>query len=210
MYQVPHSFASQPLNPWVSMWTRPRATIRQIVMSDSQRHVHLLAMISGVGQSLSNAEERNLGRQMGVPAVLVFCLIVGAIGGLIGLYLGGALLRWTGSWLGGQATSAQVRAAYAWSSVPAIWLLPIWLPKILILGRRVFMDVGFASETQRLAFLLFALIELVVGIWGVVVFLKSLGEVHGFSAWKALGAAILASLVVVVPVVLLLVLLTGM
>jgi hypothetical protein len=204
MYQVPHSYASAPLNPWVSMWTRPRATIRQIVMTDSERHIHLLAIVSGFGQALSNAEERSLGNQMGVPAVLVFCLMFGAIGGLIGLYLASAMLRWTGSWLGGQATSEQVRAAYAWSSVPAIWLLSIWLPKILIFGRRVFMDAGFASETQRLVFLLFALIELVVGIWGTVVFLKSLGEVHGFSAWKALGATILAILIVVVPLALLL------
>lgn len=208
MYQVPHSFAVQPLNPWVSIWTRPRATIRQIVMADPTRHVALIAMVAGFAEALSNAEGRSLGEQLGLPAVLMFCLILGPIGGLLGLYIAGALLRWTGSWLGGHASSEQVRAAYAWSSVPALWLLPIWVPKILIFGRRLFMDVPFASETHRAIFLLFALIELVVGIWAMVVFLKCLGEVHGFSAWKALGASLLAILVVAVPLVLLVMLLT--
>jgi hypothetical protein len=36
----------------------------------------------------------------------------------------------------------------------------------------------------------------VIGIWSLVVLLKSLGEVHNFSAWKALGAALLAMVIV--------------
>ena len=32
---VPPSMRAEPLNPWLSMWTRPRATMRQILDTDS-------------------------------------------------------------------------------------------------------------------------------------------------------------------------------
>jgi hypothetical protein len=177
-------------------------------MTDPTRHVALLAMVAGVGRALSNASDRSLGDQLGLPAVLMLALVLGPVGGLLGLYLASALLRWTGSWLGGQASSEQVRAAYAWSSVPAIWLLPLWIAKLVIFGRQLFMDADFASETHWAIFGLFTLIELVVGIWATVVLLKCLGEVQGFSAWKALGSVLLAFLVVFVPIVLLIMLIT--
>ena len=46
----------------------------------------------------------------------------------------------------------------------------------------------------------FAAIEIIVGIWALVVLMKSLGEVHKFSAWKALGSVILGTLVILVPI----------
>jgi hypothetical protein len=70
MYQVPHTFSSAPLNPWRSMWTRLRATIRQIVVTDPTHHVHLLAMINGVALALANAERRSLGAQMDLSGVV--------------------------------------------------------------------------------------------------------------------------------------------
>jgi hypothetical protein len=45
-----------------------------------------------------------------------------------------------------------------------------------------------------------AIVMLTVIIWYIVVFLKSVGEAHGFSAWRALAAAVLSSLMIFVPV----------
>jgi hypothetical protein len=87
--------------------------------------------------------------------------------------------------------------------VPAIWLMPLWIRQIFIFGRRLFMDVGFATKTERLIFLLCTLVDLLVGIWATVVFLKCLSEVHGFSAWKALGSVLVALLAVSIPLALL-------
>jgi hypothetical protein len=46
----------------------------------------------------------------------------------------------------------------------------------------------------------FAIVNVVVGVWGGIVFLKCLGKVQQFSAWRALGNSVLATLVVLVPV----------
>jgi hypothetical protein len=192
----------QPLSPWLSIWVAPRQTIRKIIEVDPAKNVMLLAMLAGIGNALDKASSRNAGNALPLIGILAICIILGPIGGILSLYIGGALFRWTGSWLGGEASSEEVRAAIAWSYVPTILILPLWIPKLLIFGEELFI-----SSTPRIAanpvlsILLpgFSVIELVVGIWAFVVFLKCLGEAHGFSAWKALGASILGTLVILVP-----------
>ncbi len=48
--------------------------------------------------------------------------------------------------------------------------------------------------------------RVVPGLWSFVVVLKCVGEVQGFSAWRALGAMFLAGLLIVVPLILFVVL----
>jgi hypothetical protein len=185
------------------MWVRPRDTIQQIVSSDPTRTVLLLAALSGFGSALDNASIRSLGDKFELPMIFTMTAIVGPISGILGLYIGGALVRWTGTWIGGVASSQNIRAAIAWSSVPLIWALLIWIPELALIGDELFksetprMD---ASYTLLLAFLGLSLIELVIAIWALVVLLKSLGQVQGFSAWKALGNLLLSALVIAVPI----------
>ena len=40
-------------------------------------------------------------------------------------------------------------------------------------------------------------------IWRLVICFKCLGEAHGFSAWHALGATLIAVLIIAVPLVIL-------
>ena len=60
-----------------------------------------------------------------------------------------------------------------------------------------------ASLPLSLSLIAFGVAEVVGGIWTLVVYLKSLGQVQGFSAWKALGNSCLAGLVIIVPVAIL-------
>jgi hypothetical protein len=193
----------QSLSPFLSIWVKPRETIRRIVDTDPTQHVVLLAMLAGIGQALDRASSRNTGDSLPLVAILAVCIIAGPIGGIISLYLSGALFRWTGSWLGGQASSEEVRAAIAWSSVPTIFILPLWIPELLIFGEELFTSSTPRMEANPLLAIIllgFLLIEIVVGVWAFVVLLQSLGEVHRFSAWKAFGAVILGILVVLVPI----------
>lgn len=194
---------SQSISPFLQIWVKPRETIRKIVAMDPTKYVIPLAMLAGVGQALDRASSRSIGDSIPLVAILAICVILGPIGGLISLYIGGALFRWSGSLLGGQATSQEVRAAIAWSSVPTTAVLPLWIPELLIFGEEL-----FTSATPRIAanpfltilLLGFAAIEIIAAIWAFVISLQSLGEVHRFSAWKALGAIILGILVILVPI----------
>lgn len=108
-------------NPWLTMWTRPRATMRAIIDTDPHRRVLLLAAAAGIGNAMNMASARSLGDEISVPVIIFSCLVAGPIGGILGLYLWGVLLRWTGSWLGGSGAPEEVRAGIAWSYVPIIW-----------------------------------------------------------------------------------------
>jgi hypothetical protein len=198
----------QTLNPWISMWVEPRETIQQIISSNPTRTVLLLAALSGFGSALDKASIKSMGDMFELPIIFSIAAIAGPIGGILSLYLGGALVRWTGTWIGGVASSQNIRAALAWSSVPLIWALLIWIPELALIG-----DELFTSETPRmdasytllLAFLGLSLIELVIAIWTLVILLKSLGQVQGFSAWRALGNLLLSVLVILVPILIIVV-----
>jgi len=194
------------LNPWFSMWTRPRATIAQIVARDPTHLVLLLAAISGFSETLDRASMRSAGDTVGVPMIFVLAATAGAVGGIVTLYVGSWLLRWTGSWIGGRASPVHIRAAVAWSGVPAVWALLLWIPELALFGSELFTTATpriDGSVGLLLLFLAFSAIEIVIGAWTLVVALKALGQVQGFSAWKALANGTLAVLVIVVPIVLL-------
>ena len=191
------------LNPWISMWTKPRETVQQIVDTDPTRMVLLLAAIAGFSSALDRASIKNAGDMLELPIIFGIAMIGGALGGVLMLYVGSALVKWTGRWVGGSASSENIRAAMAWSNVPLIWALLIWIPQLALIGDELFksdtprMD---ASETLLYSYLGFGLIEIVIAIWTLVVMLKCLGQVQGFSAWKALGNLLLSALVIVVPI----------
>lgn len=195
-----------PLNPWFSMWLHPRRTIRQIVETDPERLVLLLAAIGGIVQGFVNAESKSSGDKMSPTSVLLVSLIVGPLMGVIGLWLSGLLLRWTGGWLGGQADARRVRTAVAWSNVPMVWSLLLWIPAILLFGAELFTKATPIIEASSLLsalHLVFSIGTAVIGVWSFVVFLHSLGEAQGFSAWKALLNSLLAMLVVALPLLVL-------
>ena len=189
---------SVPLNPWLYIWVRPRETIRQIVDVNPSYLVTPLAVIAGISQALDRAIGRSYGDDLPWYVLLPILLIFGGLGGIVSLYIFGAILRWVGSKLGGIATSEEVRAAIAWSNVPQIIILGLDFLYLLI-----YRSEAFTSETPRLdallgqnlvfslLFLAFGLalivMTIMLGIWSLVILSKTLGEVHGFSTWRGLA-----------------------
>lgn len=193
-----------PLNPWFSIWMKPRATIQQIVDTNPKRMILVLVVVAGFLEELNRASMRNMGDKLEGPIFFVIAAIAAPIGGLIALYIGSALLRWTGSWIGGQASSVHIRAAVAWSSIPIIWASTLWIPKLALFGQELFTSVTPRIDANpSLAFFLlgFMAVETTIGIWAFVIFLKCLGQVQNFSAWKTLGNIIVSSLIIVIPIV---------
>lgn len=201
-HQAPSADPGVRLNPWTSMWLQPRATIRQIVRENPEQSLFVLMGIAGISSAWDRAVSRSAGDDLSFLSVILMGVIVGFLAGIVGLYIGAALIRWTGSWIGGRGTVENLRAAVAWANVPILWIFPLWLIEIA-----VFREELFTTATPRLdanpslAMLLVGLgvLEIIAGIWGFVLMLKTVGEVQGFSAWKALGNLLLVLLVLLVP-----------
>jgi Yip1 domain len=189
-------------NPWLTVWTRPRGTIRRIVDTDPGRNVALLSIIYGMSQTMNRAMQRDLGDQVSLPVLVLTFLIGGSLGGLLWNVMFGALLRWTGSWIGGVATFGETRAALAWGSVPHLPIVLLMVALMAVFGQDLFRsEVANLGTEKGILLVVVGLAQVVLGIWSAVLMVKCLAEVHRFSAWKSLGAFLLAGVLVLVVAV---------
>lgn len=170
-------------NPWFSMWLHPRQTIRQIVEADPEHLVLFLAAAGGIVQGFANAESKSSGDKMSLAAVLLISLIVGPLMGVFGLWLSGLLLRWTGGWIGGQADARRVRTAVAWSNVPMVWSLLLWIPAILLFGAETFTKATPIIEASSLLSALYLVFSVETAVIGV--------ELRGLSPFPGRSAGLL-------------------
>jgi hypothetical protein len=187
---------------WLSIWVRPRATIRRIIDADPRKFAVGIAFVAGaltmvnIRASLMNAPMPHMHMRMphiGPLGLALAALFMGAVNVAM-LFVFGALYRWSGAMLGGTAEAVQVRAALAWSQVPEIYLT---IAGIIVAA------FGLAGAPAGVypRHSAFGLIEGIVTLWAFVISVKCLGEVHGFSAWRALGAVVLGLLAVVLVLV---------
>jgi len=178
-----------PVNPWLGMWVRPRETIKEIVKFNPKHLFPLLAGIYGFPMVLQFAQNISLGDRLPAWAVVVISLALAVFVGMLGITVVSGLLYWTGGWIGGKAKFQEVRSAVAWSNVPNTVNCAIWLIMAAVFGARLFnrgfSEMPFMGYELTVVFFAF-LAQVVISVWGFIVVLKALGEVQGFSAWKAL------------------------
>jgi hypothetical protein len=199
--------AGEPLNPWLSIWTRPRATMRQILDTDPRAWVHPLAILGGIAELLfAPVPAAHALLAVSPGTMLILKCIAGVALGLIGLYLGSFVVWLAGRWLGGQGNFVEVRAASAWPNVLSLWGALLWLPMLAYLGMEAFRMNSEPMLDDPVGMMLVApaqVLGLVIAVWKVIVMLKCLGEAHRFSAWRALGAALLGGLLLLIPIAIL-------
>lgn len=194
--------SSSVVNPWRSMWLRPRDTVRHLVQTSPDRLVLVLAGLAGVAQILDRAAGEAAGDTLSLPMILGFALVLGPLFGILSLYIGSALVAWTGRWIGGSAPPHHIRTAMAWAGVPVVAGLVLWIVVIAVLGEEMFttpMPQTEASLGLALFAILCGIALFVLGVWSLVLLFKSVGEVQGFSAWKAMGNVLLGGLAFILP-----------
>ena len=191
------------MTPFLSIWTQPRATIRRIVDSDPTRNVLALAAIGPAMSSLvsqwSAAMNGSANQSVLWPLFVAFNVAIQAGLGILFLYISSVVFKWSGSLLGGVASRVEVRAALAWSQVPTI---AIEIVLLLALFAGVPIPKMLPGQLPQIdpAFYKVMVVVGVLGIWGLFINLKCLGEVHRFSAWRAFGAILIPLLIILIVV----------
>jgi hypothetical protein len=202
------------ITPFLAIWTDPRATIRRIVETEPTRNVLALALVGGGLGALESAWFAALGHPATVsrlwPIAVAFRVAFGAVWGVIGLYAAGWLVGVFCRALGGVASSIELRAALAWSSIPGITATALSIAAVLLgvinpphFGHHLMPKMN--GSTAELGLLNGVLI-----FWGFIVQLKCIGEVNRFSAWRAFTAIILIAVALTVLLILLVYLAQGM
>lgn len=194
------------LNPWFSIWIRPRQTIRQLTNESKFGWLLLLACLGGISYFLDTASTSNLGDRANASAggIVLIGLFVGPFIGLIGWQLFSAICFGIGKLFGGEATLKETQYAVAWASVPLVFSLLIWIPDLAIMGDGAFSESVSAVNPFGATIVFFtAFLEIIIGIWYVVILVKAIAEVNQFSAWKGLAVIVLPVLFLLVFAILL-------
>jgi hypothetical protein len=194
------SFSADWLAPWFTIWISPRATIRRIVDADPEKFVLGIAWVAGALAALDmevSSQQMPGGAafatdwisSLGPFGLAAFAFGLGVFGVAM-LYILGGLYRWSGGVLGGTARTIEVRSALAWAQVPAIY--------VTILGviAAIAAPAAPIQPGQLPSFSLWSLARMALGAWALVIPLKTLGEVHRFSAWRSFSAMMLGDLVI--------------
>ena len=186
-------------NPILSIWTRPRETVRNLLIADPTRYVLLWAVLAGIEQVLLRAAT-NRQPAPSLPIAITAVLVIGSSWGLLVLWLGSLLVRWTGGWMGGTASGQHLRTALSWACIPTVTALLLWIPRLLVFGPNILLgstrDQGDAPGPLLFSLAL-AYVNLILGVWGTVLACNTVAEVQGFrSAWQGLANLIVAGLIV--------------
>ena len=169
------------VNPWLSMWTQPRHTVRSLLQIHPKYGVFPLAAIYALQSLLYFANYWSLGISFRFYAILITAIVASPIVGAIWLYVSSWVFYCTGRWLSGKASAPQLRVAVAWSKIPTSINLLMWVALLIAHSDYVFiLDAGGPSS------LFINFITLILGVWSLVLLIQSIREVQYFSIARAL------------------------
>lgn len=180
------------VNPWLAIWFRPQAAIREVVRRKGQGATFALAGVAMAADLLGVGSQT-----VHWFAQLTFALALALPLGMAGLYVGGALVSWVGWLLAGKASQRHVRAALAWSGAPSLIAL------LILIGAALALREDFVALTQltpRASFTLIGIIAalILLALWSWVLMLRTLGAVEGFGIWRSIALATLSTVILLV------------
>ena len=178
------------MNPWLSMWTQPRHTIRAIIQTNPKYGVLYLAAIYSLQNFFYFSNYWSLGLSTSFFAILITGIVLCPFIGMIWLYFAGWILYFTGRWLEGKAPMRQLRTALAWSKIPTAIGLLMWFILLLAYPEYVFiLDSGGPSS------IFINFITSILCIWSFVLLIQSIREVQYFSVGRAIINVLLSLIV---------------
>lgn len=186
------------VNPWTAIWWRPQAALNAVVQRGGGSYTLLLAALMGIATLIGSLL---LASNLHWFALIAGAVVAGPLVGLVGLYVEGAVLSWTGRPLGGRASQDTLRTAVAWAALPNIAMLLIVLGALAVFQQK-FVRASVAPEGVGDPVLLaLTLIVALLPLWGIVLRIRTVGAAQRFGVIRA-TANVAASILVLLAVAL--------
>lgn len=195
------------LNPFTAIWTRPRETVRYVIEEKTTSFIVVLLILAGFTGGLSGASSEE--QMFPAVAVIFGSLLLGPLAGAAGIAIISGIYKLLGKLFGGVGTYSEMFRAVVTSSIPQIWLLPMWLIWLLASPATFYTESEpLMTEPDTGLSMVIGLVLLaatfVVGIWTFVIQCKAVGEAQRFSAWKGFFVVVIPSVLLAVVIITLL------
>lgn len=177
------------LNPFLSVWTQPKETVRQFIKNDRLGYTMILVSIAGIGATIAGLQDSGWFQEFSVVFWIIGILLGGIISGFLNLGVNSLLYTFIGKLYGGKGKLRDMAIAIGPTVIPQIFAVPVFVFYALFYGERFFAaPEGFNITSIPLgAYLFLILLMLASGIWSIVVTSKAIGVVHGFSSMRGFG-----------------------
>lgn len=170
--------ATGGLSPLLTIWWRPRQTIRDVIAQPSSALVLLFAALGGTASAIGWLLSVGVDQSLADWRVLLASLVGAGSLSILNLYIGAWVAAGVGRLLGGAASAVELRTVFAWGMLPAIAGGALAIAAVL--GLRV----AGAGSTPLPAVLAFAIG--LCSLWSMVMTLLMLGSVEGFGFFRSL------------------------
>ena len=192
------------INPWLSILTKPRETIKAIIEFNSNYRLLILSMIYGFSAILGATQNLKLGNKFDFIAIIISVVILAPLWGYLSFSISSFFIYFTGKLIRGKGKYKDIRAVAAWSSVPFIVSSLLWIVLLFIFGAGVFNN--FANKellSTGFIFILFAImfVQLIASIWSLIIYINALAEAQNFSILRAILNIILSAIAVGILVI---------
>ena len=171
------------------LFTAPKRAFAFIHSYKFEKHLLLIAMLTGVSSALSRAAEQNEGDTFPLWGVVLFSILIGCIFGYITLLFYSFVTNISGGWLKGTASTFDIMRVLTYSMVPSLIKLLMFAIKIAVFGNALFSSGFYVDDFDVFSKVIYygtSLVSLGVTIWSSVLFVLGLAEVQQFSLGKAL------------------------
>jgi signal peptidase I len=189
MSDAPMGDAARRASPFLSIWSRPRQAIDDILASDAGRLVLPISALGGAATAVSWLLSVGLDRALFDWRVLLACFVGGGALSIVNVYVTAFVAGWLARRMGGTATTASLRAVIAWGMLP--FIAAAGLALAVIAGVRIAGGGATASLRNGIEIVLS-----VCALWSVVITMLMLARVARFGFWRTIVTYGIAALVV--------------
>ncbi len=179
-------------NPWITIWTEPKQTVRALIQVDSHYGYWVLAGLYGLSSCFYGVHLYSWSLAAALPVSWLPLLMISPVLGAIALNLEAWILYWISKLFKGVATYSEVRCAVAWAKIPLAIGLLMWVCFAVFSPHVSFIEYLTGVSVVFIIFIFFA-----IYLWSAVLLIEEIVEIQFFSEWKSLSVVCIGSCVLI-------------
>jgi hypothetical protein len=187
---------------FTKIWTSPTEVFKYVVAKKYRQNFFVaLLLLAGISNTFGQAFSRNMGDDISLLGIFLFCIIFGALIGWVPFYIYAALMSWTGKWLKGKGNTNSILTVICFAMIPSIVGLVLLIPQIGVLGNDLFKADNFESTDLgvRIFVMFIGILEAILLVWTIVLLIIGISVVQKISIGKSILNLLLPALIILVP-----------